>query len=74
MQVLVFGSLTDIVAPLPNDIICDNTEQLVGLLEAKYPAIKTTTYFIAVNGKMVRENTSLQPTDTVALMPPFSGG
>jgi molybdopterin synthase sulfur carrier subunit len=40
----------------------------------RYPSLANKKYFIAVNQKMVHENIKLKMGDTVALMPPFSGG
>jgi sulfur-carrier protein len=31
-------------------------------------------YSIAVNKQVIQNNTTLNPDDTVALLPPFSGG
>jgi molybdopterin converting factor small subunit len=43
-------------------------------LIAQFPSIGNKKYFVAVNQKMIQTNTLLKTGDTVALMPPFSGG
>ncbi len=75
VQILFFGSLTDIIgeAKLCLNGIAD-TNALQQLLLEQYPMLASTKYFMAVNQKMISENTPLKPSDTVALMPPFSGG
>jgi molybdopterin synthase sulfur carrier subunit len=75
VKVLFFGSLTDITGCSSLDIadILD-TEQLQQQLAAQYPALAKAKYGLAVNKRMITGNTQLQQQDTVALMPPFSGG
>lgn len=75
MELLFFGSLTDAtsVGRLIVEDISD-TEQLKAYLEERYPALRTAKYFIAVNQQMIQQVHPLQPGDTVAFMPPFSGG
>ena len=75
IEVLFFGSLTDATAVpslVTNDLV--DTDTAKGFLEEKYPTLKTAKYFIAVNQQMIQHNTILKPGDTLALMPPFSGG
>ncbi len=75
MKILFFGSLTDVIgeADLCLNGIAD-TDALQQFLKAQYPMLSSAKYFVAVNQKMISENTLLKPSDTVALMPPFSGG
>ena len=75
IEVLFFGSLTDAttVHSLVTDDMTD-TDALKDFLEEKYSSLKTAKYFIAVNQQMIQHNTILKPGDTLALMPPFSGG
>ncbi|MCK9402803.1 MAG: MoaD/ThiS family protein [Chitinophagaceae bacterium] len=75
IHVLFFGSLTDatVVPDIYLETVAD-TAALKELLIQQYPLLRTAKYFIAVNQKMVQENTTLKTGDTVALMPPFSGG
>ncbi len=75
IQVIFFGSITDITNT--SQIIisgCNDTQSLKNELISRYPSIENKKYFIAVNQKMIQENTPLKTGDTVALMPPFSGG
>ncbi len=75
INVLVFGPIADITgaASLQVKDIAD-TDGLNLLLREKYLALKNMDYAIAVNKKIIRQNTKLKEGDTVALLPPFSGG
>ncbi len=75
IQVVFFGSITDITNTsqlVIND--CIDTQSLMNELISRYPSMATKKYFVAVNQKMIQDNTPLKTGDTVALMPPFSGG
>lgn len=75
IQVIFFGSITDITNTnqiMIND--CIDTQSLMNELIAQFPSIGNKKYFVAVNQKMIQTNTMLKTGDTVALMPPFSGG
>jgi len=75
MIVLSFGQITDItghtslvVEPLPD------TDTLNAFLQTRYPDLRQKKYVIAVDKKVIRENTPLHAASVVALLPPFSGG
>ena len=75
MEILFFGSLAEITSS--NKMLVDeivDTDSLKNFLQQKYTDLKTSKYFIAVNQKMIQSNTMLSKEDTIALMPPFSGG
>lgn len=75
INVLFFGQVADItgkdILKIP---VVKNTNELNQLLEKTYPALKSIKYSIAVNKKVIQENTALHNEDTVAILPPFSGG
>jgi molybdopterin synthase sulfur carrier subunit len=75
MEVLFFGQLTDLtgVTTLSCDHVAD-TDQLMTQLKEKYPALATATFMVAVNNRMITENTVIEPGSKIAIMPPFSGG
>jgi len=75
INVLTFGQVADITSESSLKIPdVKNTDELIQLLEKRYPALKSIQYSIAVNKKMIQENTVLHHEDTVAILPPFSGG
>lgn len=75
ITLLFFGSLTDFTTVDTVEIrdIAD-TDSLRMYLINRYPSLAQAKYFLAVNQEMQETNTILSDGDTVALMPPFSGG
>ena len=74
MEIKVFGQLTDITGATHLTVpFVTNTEELLSLLTAQYPALSSMTFRIAVNGKLTEGRTPLFPGDVIALLPPFSG-
>ena len=51
-----------------------DTDFLTAVLNEKYPELADSKYMMAVNKKLVIENTLLTNNSTVALLPAFSGG
>lgn len=75
ITVLAFGQIAAVTGDklLIDDQIAD-TNALKLLLEKRFVNLHTIKYSIAVEKKMITENTALKNNDTVALLPPFSGG
>jgi molybdopterin converting factor small subunit len=74
VNIIIFGHLTDIAgSSLALENIAD-TNSLIKELHILYPALADAKYIIAVNKKVVNENTTLNENSIVALLPPFSGG
>ena len=75
IKVILFGQIAEITDShsLELEGITD-TDELKQHLQAQYPALANTKYVVAVDKKMITENTSLSSHHTVALLPPFSGG
>lgn len=75
INIITFGQISDITGETSLKIShVKNTDELNQLLAKTYPKLQSTLYSIAVNKKMIQENTLLQNNDTVAILPPFSGG
>lgn len=75
VHLTLFGQLADITGKtemILHDI--PDTETLVRTLNEMYPALLNAKYAIAVNKKVIKENTSLSGDNNIALLPPFSGG
>jgi molybdopterin synthase sulfur carrier subunit len=75
MEILFFGQLADL-AGKPNwktDSV-EDTDALKALLEANFEGLNRVKYMMSVNRQMVQTNTPLSGSETIALMPPFSGG
>lgn len=75
INLLSFGQVVDIMGidtlKIPD---VKNTDELNQFLNKKWPKLQSIKYTIAVNKKVIRENTPLQNEDNVAILPPFSGG
>lgn len=76
MQVIVFGVLKE---KLQGDIFeitpAVTVQELKHTLELQFPPLKEQRYSIAVNQKICTDNQHpLVEGDTIALLPPFSGG
>lgn len=75
MEIILFGQLADIAGTQKIEVEpVSNTHELSHLLEARFPGLAGLRYMIAVNKQLVTEQTLLQGNETIALMPPFSGG
>lgn len=75
MKILFFASIaehtgTDILTLEP----VRSTAELREVLHNRYPGLEKFSYAIAVNKSVVQGNSSLNDSDEVALLPPFSGG
>ena len=75
INLLSFGQITDITGKdalkIPD---VKNTDEMKKFLVKAWPQLQSIKYSIAVNKKVVQENTQLHDGDTVAILPPFSGG
>ncbi len=75
INLLAFGQIADITGKTAWTMSgIHDTEQLQTALAEAYRYMAGVAYSVAVNKTIVREKTTLQPGDTVALLPPFSGG
>lgn len=76
LTVLTFGQIATITgsSQLQLEETFQDTDALKKKLYALYPALQHTRHVLAVNRKIITENTSLLPGAVVALLPPFSGG
>lgn len=73
IKVLAFGPLVEIVEKEFFIEVVD-TENLLTSLIQQFPLLENRKMALAVNGKITKEVVLLQESDTVALLPPFSGG
>ena len=75
LSILTFGQITDITSKSELKVTGINTtDELNKKLVELFPALSSVKYSIAVNRKVIQQNTELKDGDTVALLPPFSGG
>ena len=75
INILAFGQIRDITGHSSMKIGgVKNTNEVGQKLIELYPALRPLKYSLAVNKRIVQENTDLNDGDTVALLPPYSGG
>lgn len=74
LKVIIFGKLVDIAGNSVSVEDAKDTDSLVSSLHKTYPALVNTKYVIAVNKKVINQNTVLDSNSEIALLPPFSGG
>lgn len=78
MTLKYFGLIADITQKKEEQFFFENETITLYLLqskiEEKYPELKNTSYSFAVNQSLTKENTELNDTDEIALLPPFAGG
>jgi molybdopterin converting factor small subunit len=75
LKVILFGQLSEITGT--SNLLLESITDIKGLLEAlhkQYPPLATMKYIIAVDKKVIDGNMLLDEKNTVALLPPFSGG
>lgn len=73
-NIIVFGQLVDVIGT--DNLAIENvndTNELTKELVTRYPALDSIKYAVAVDKKIISGNTLLS-NNTVALLPPFSGG
>ena len=75
MNIMVFGQLEDITK---SSVVSIEAVKDTGLLLQKlyigFPLLKEKKFLIAVNQKIIRQKTAIAEQDSIALLPPFSGG
>lgn len=75
INLLAFGQIAEITGKSTWKMTgIKDTNILIKKLEELFPVLVKTNYSIAVNKKVIQENTILNDNDTIALLPPFSGG
>lgn len=75
INVLLFGQLVD-EAGSSTITVKDvkDTNELIEQIHTSFPALANMKYAIAVDKQIINENLILHSNNTVALLPPFSGG
>ncbi len=77
ITVLAFGQVAGVIGnSLQFNQHVDDTDSLKKILQHKYPSLAEMKYSLAIDKKLIHENTALNGNGnvTVALLPPFSGG
>jgi len=75
LKIMFFGRLCDVTGR--DNLSLRDINDIKGLREVLhklYPALASMKYIIAVDKKLVEGDMLLYENNTVALLPPFSGG
>jgi len=73
IKIIAFGRIAEITGK-EFIMTAPDTDTLKQQLAEQFPQLSSIKYAVAVNKKMTEGNTELNTNDTVALMPPYSGG
>lgn len=75
INIIAFGQIVDLTGSQAWKISgIKNTDELMRKLAEQFPSLPKINFIIAVNKNIIFKNTELNPNDTVALLPPYSGG
>jgi molybdopterin synthase sulfur carrier subunit len=75
MKILFFGILAEDVGATELEMEhVENLDALQELLFNKFPVLKSRRYIMSLNKEMAEGDTTLNPGDEIALLPPFAGG
>ena len=75
LQIISFGSIKDITGGTNFTIpLVADTDTLLSALKEQFPALAEKKFILAVNAKTISGNTLLSAGDSIAILPPFSGG
>lgn len=75
IEIISFGKIAEFIGSQKIEIAGINTtDELRAYLEASFPSLRNMKYKLALNKHIVQHNSDISNNDTVAIMPPFSGG
>ncbi|MBC6365900.1 molybdopterin synthase sulfur carrier subunit [Algoriphagus sp. AK58] len=75
MQIKAFGMIAEAIGSDSLEIENPGTSlALKKQLEAQFPGLKSMKFSLAVDKKMIQEDTDISQGKEIALLPPFSGG
>jgi len=72
--VLYFGITQEITGKVTEKIEAGNTANLHTKILERYPGMRSVSFRIALNGKLITGERDLESEDTIAILPPFAGG
>ncbi|MDQ1095913.1 MULTISPECIES: MoaD/ThiS family protein [Chryseobacterium] len=73
IRIIAFGQIAEITG---KELLLDAVDisALKKELKERFPELEYKKFAVAVNKKITEENLALHEGDTIALMPPYSGG
>jgi len=75
IELISFGKISELISnqTLETEGI-ETTDELKEYLEKTYPDLAEMKYKLALNKNLVQQNSDIKNSDSIAIMPPFSGG
>jgi len=73
IKIIAFGSIAELTGK-EITVQASDVDSLKVILQELFPELVDRKYAVAVNMKVIQGNLELKQNDTVALMPPYSGG
>lgn len=75
INIIIFGKLKDITGTDSIQITeARDTDEMIALMNKRFPGLAKMQYAVAVGKDIIVSNTALHENDTIALLPPYSGG
>jgi molybdopterin synthase sulfur carrier subunit len=74
LMIKSFGQIAEITGSTDLQMQAEDSMSLRQALIQQFPQLRDKKFAIAVNKQLITENTSFNENDTIALLPPFSGG
>ena len=75
INIIAFGQIVELTGSQSWKISgVKTTDELMRKLAEQFPLLSKINFIMAVNKNVIINNTELNPNDTVALLPPYSGG
>jgi molybdopterin synthase sulfur carrier subunit len=75
IDIIAFGRIREIIGnPSITLTGVPDTDELIRKLNSIYPELINMKFTIAIDRQIINENKLLKNHNTVALLPPFSGG
>lgn len=74
LSILAFGQVAGVTGTNINIAPVKDTDELLVVLKEQYPPLQNLQFAVAVDKKLVQQNKPLRGDETIALLPPFSGG
>jgi len=75
IELISFGKISDFISNQNLEIEgIETTDDLKIHLEKNFPGLADVKYKLALNKNLVQQNSEIKNRDSIAIMPPFSGG
>jgi molybdopterin synthase sulfur carrier subunit len=74
VKVLYFGIAQEIAGSAGEEFAAENTALLRKMIAEKYPRMSSVSFRLALNGRLLTAEASLEENDKIAVLPPFAGG